>query len=302
MTLEQLRIFVAVAEREHVTRAAEALNLTQSATSAAIAALEARHGARLFERVGRGIRLTQAGRIFLPEARAVLARAASAERVLGDVADLSRGRLRIAASQTLATWWLPPLMVRFHDRHPGIALDLAQGNSDQVQREIEELQADLGFVEGGAGAPHLIDRPFGEDELYLVVAAHHPWAGRPPGPAGLARGVWIMREAGSGTRARMDAALAEMGIRPEKALEFPSNEAVRAAVLAGGGATLLSRLVVAADLGTGRLVRLNAPPVVRAFRLLRHPERHLTEAARAFLAMALPGPAHPGPRPPRGSS
>src|SRR3546814_10149610 len=74
MTLDQLRIFVAVAEREHVTQAARALNLTQSAVSAAIATLEDRHGAHLFDRVGRGIALTEAGRAFLPEARAVLAR------------------------------------------------------------------------------------------------------------------------------------------------------------------------------------------------------------------------------------
>ncbi len=75
MTLEQLRVFVAVAERQHVTRAAEALNLAQSAASAAIAALEARHGTKLFHRVGRGIALTEAGSLFLVEARAVLARA-----------------------------------------------------------------------------------------------------------------------------------------------------------------------------------------------------------------------------------
>ncbi len=79
MTLEQLRVFVAVAERQHMTRAAEALHLAQSAASAAIAALEVRHGAKLFHRVGRGIELTEAGTLFLVEARAVLARAASAE-------------------------------------------------------------------------------------------------------------------------------------------------------------------------------------------------------------------------------
>src|SRR3546814_5240325 len=92
MTLEQLRIFVAVAERQHVTRAAAALNVTQSAASAAIAALEARHDIRLFNRVGRGIELTEAGRRFLDEARAVLARAADAEQILADFGDMRRGR------------------------------------------------------------------------------------------------------------------------------------------------------------------------------------------------------------------
>ena len=98
MTLEQLRVFVAVAERQHVTRAAEALNLAQSAASAAIAALEARHGAKLFNRVGRGIALTEAGTLFLAEARAILARVEAAELVLSDLGGLLRGTLAIQAS------------------------------------------------------------------------------------------------------------------------------------------------------------------------------------------------------------
>jgi len=100
MTLEQLRIFVAVAEKQHVTRAASELNLTQSATSAAIAALEARYGIKLFDRVGRGIVLTRTGSDFLVEARAVLARAKDATQVLNDLAGLKRGSLSLAASHT----------------------------------------------------------------------------------------------------------------------------------------------------------------------------------------------------------
>lgn len=103
MTLEQLRVFVAVAERQHVTRAAEALNLAQSAVSAAIGTLEGRHGAKLFSRVGRGIELTEAGRLFLGEARAVLSRAESAELVLAELAGLKRGTLSLQASHTIAT-------------------------------------------------------------------------------------------------------------------------------------------------------------------------------------------------------
>ena len=132
MTLEQLRIFVAVAEREHVTRAAVDLNLTQSATSAAIAALEARYAIKLFNRIGRRIELTQAGRLFLVEARAVLARAATAETVLDDIAGLKRGSLRLAASQTVGNYWLPPLMHRYRASYPGIALALTIGNTETV--------------------------------------------------------------------------------------------------------------------------------------------------------------------------
>src|SRR5690242_17384260 len=102
MTLEQLRIFVAVAERQHVTRAAEALNIAQSAASAAVVAIEAGYGVRLFDRVGRGIELTEAGRRFLVEAQAVLARAAAAELTLAELGGLVRGSLSVHASQTIA--------------------------------------------------------------------------------------------------------------------------------------------------------------------------------------------------------
>jgi len=115
MTLEQLRIFIAVAERQHVTQAASQLNLTQSATSAAIAALETRYGIKLFDRIGRGIVLTQAGREFLGEARGVVARAKAAAQVLNDLAGLKRGLLNVAASQTVANYWLPPRIEAFRN-------------------------------------------------------------------------------------------------------------------------------------------------------------------------------------------
>eukprot|EP01031_Cornospumella_fuschlensis_P014640 gene14640-17887_t len=96
MTLDQLRIFVAVAERLHMTRAAEAMNVTQSAASAAIAALETQHDVRLFDRIGRGLALTEAGKAFLPEAKAVLSRATIATACLNDLSNLRRGTLAIA--------------------------------------------------------------------------------------------------------------------------------------------------------------------------------------------------------------
>src|SRR5262249_48385586 len=118
MTLEQLRVFVAVAERQHMTAAARALNVTQSAASAAIAALEARHDVKLFHRVGRGIVLTETGRLFLDEARGVLARAAAAELALDEMGGLKRGGLRVVASQTIAAYWLPPILAAFRKLHP----------------------------------------------------------------------------------------------------------------------------------------------------------------------------------------
>jgi DNA-binding transcriptional LysR family regulator len=286
MTLDQLRIFVAVAEREHVTQAARALNLTQSATSAAVTALESRYATRLFDRIGRRIALTEAGRLFLVEARAVLARAAAAERVLADLADLKRGALSLAASQTVASYWLPQVVERYRSRYPGIAIAQSIGNTEYVARRVRDGLADLGFAEGDIDEPALIATPVAEDELVLVVPKRHPWARRAPrAPDEIAAGPWVLREPGSGTRAIFEAALPRLGLAPRElkvALEVPSNEAVRAAVEAGTGVTAISRLVVANALKAGTLVGVKLTLPRRHFFMLRHRERYATKAAQAM--------------------
>jgi len=290
MTLEQLRIFVAVAEQEHLTRAARDLNLTQSATSAAVAALEARHGTKFFNRVGRRIELNEAGRLFLAEARAVLARAASAEAVLADLAGLKRGSLHLIASQTIANYWLPGVMHRYQARFPGIATRLTIGNTEQVAAAIHDGLADLGFIEGEIDDPALAVLPAADDEMALVVGAAHPWVQRDGIVAAdhLMAARWVLREHGSGTRAVFEDALRGFGFDPSQldvAMELPSNEAVRSAVIAGAGATVLSRVVTEAATAAGRLVEIPFPMPRRQFLSIRHKERHLTRAQAAFLAL-----------------
>ena len=168
MTLEQLRIFVAVAEREHLTEASRALNLTASAVSAAVAALEARYATPLFDRIGRRIHLTEAGRLFLIEARAVLARSHAAEAMLTDLAGLKRGRLALAASQTVAGYWLPHQMHHFQRQYPGIELDLRVGNTESVAAWVAENLADIGIVEGPVDNPLLKSEIVADDDMYWV--------------------------------------------------------------------------------------------------------------------------------------
>ena len=287
MTLEQLRIFVAVAARQHVTKGAADLNLTQSATSAAIAALEARYATRLFDRIGRRIELTEAGRLFLVEAKAVLAQAAAAEKVLVDLAGLAHGSLALVASQTIAGYWLPRQVQRFRARHPGISVAIAVGNTDFVAGQVRLGEADLGFAEGEVDDPALAVLPVARDEMVLVTPVTHPWTWRPPAaPEQLLAGLWVLREPGSGTRAVLEAHLASLGLPAERlnvALEYPSNEAVRAAVEAGSGVTVLSRRVAASAIRAGTLAEIAFPLPTRRFLALRHKERYRTRAAQAFL-------------------
>ncbi|WP_312736496.1 LysR family transcriptional regulator [Brevundimonas sp.] len=287
MTLERLRIFVAVAERDHVTAAARALNLTQSAVSNALAALEAEHQVRLFDRVGRGVALNATGRAFLPEAKAVLARAAAAEAALADMSALRRGRLAVFASQTIASYWLPRRLVAFHVAHPGIELDVQIGNTREVAQAVLNGDAEIGLVEGVVDAPALTQVQVGSDRLAVVVTPDHPWASAKRLSArDLIESSWVLREPGSGTRSSLEAALREAGVNPADlpvAMTLPANEAVLAAAEAGAGATALSESVARASVAAGRLVRAPFSLPERSFRLLRHSDRYRSRAGDAFV-------------------
>ncbi len=285
MTLEQLRIFAAVAEREHMTRAAEALHLTQSAVSAAIAGLEQHYRVKLFDRVGRGIMLTEAGRVLLAEARGTLARAASAEQAMADYAGLRHGKLAIHASQTIASYFLPPLLVRFQARYPGIEPCLAVGNTAQVARAVKDGAAEIGFVEGPLQDPALSVEAVAVDQMVIVVPPGHEWAdGAALTRENLTRTGWVFREAGSGTRDAFTQALG--GKVLPVTLTVPTNEAVRAAVEAGAGAAALSLLVCARSLAAGALARANFQLPARMFYAVRHKERYHPKGAAALLEMA----------------
>jgi DNA-binding transcriptional LysR family regulator len=282
MTLEQLRIFVGVAEREHVTAAARDLNVTQSAASAAIAALEERHDVKLFHRAGRGISLTDAGRIFLDEARAVLARAAAAQLALDEISGLKRGTLRMVASQTIAAYWLPPILAAYRLRYPSLAIELDIGNTEQAAARVLDGSAELGIVEGEVHDVSLNLRKIGQDRLVLVQAA--PLEG-PLDAKALTAARWVMREVGSGTRSTFDAAIRRFGINPAEldvALVLPSNESVRTATEAGAGIAALSGLVVAPALAAGTLHELPLDLGVRPFYWLCRKDRFRSGAACAL--------------------
>lgn len=292
MTFEQLSIFVAVAEREHLTQAALAIGLTPSAVSSSIRNLEAFYGVELFHRVGRRIELTYEGKVFLTEARATLARAKAAALVLSDLGGLQRGELTVCASQTIASYWLPPVLMRFKALHPGVDLKLTIGNTATVSRAVVEGLAEIGFIEGEIDEPALSVRRVAEDAILIVVGPRHPWAdGKPVAPEALETGsCWVMREQGSGTRSAFEAAIAGHGVAARDlrvVLELPSNEAVMSAAREGGCATVVSGAVAEPMLRQGLLVRANFSLPCRDFALLRHKERHRSRAAIVLEDLAL---------------
>jgi len=287
MTLEQLRIFVAAAELLSMTRAAEQLNLTQPAVSAAIAALEERYATRLFDRIGRRLALTEAGRLFMPQALAVLDRAALARQVLDDLSGLLKGEVRIAASQTVASFWLPARMARFVTATPHIQLKLFVGNTSQAAARVLNGEADLAFVEGDVEDDMLAVEPVGGDRIGLFVGLGHPLTERPCTREDLEAAAWVMRDQGSGTRDHVEAGLRQSGVRPENlrvVLELPSNEAALEAVEGGQLVTAVSELSAASRMGAGAVRQLDWPRSPRAFTMLSHRARTISRAVAAFKA------------------
>ncbi len=284
MTFEQLSIFVAVAEREHLTRTATALRLTPSAVSASIKALESFYAVALFDRVGRGIQLTREGRVLLREAKETLARVKATEAVLAELGNLKTGRLDVHASQTIANYWLPSRLLGFSRNYPGVDVNLTIGNTTTAAEAVLSGDAELGFIEGMLDEPALSTSIIATDRLVVVAAAGERFE---TGAEEIGNQPWIMREAGSGTRSVIEQALAEMGVDPARlriSLVLPSNEAVLSAVRGGNCVTALSEAIVAPFLENGQLRSLDVELPPRKFTLLRHKERHRTAPAREFEA------------------
>jgi DNA-binding transcriptional LysR family regulator len=288
MTLDQLRIFIEVAERGHVTRAAEALGMSQSATSAAVASLEACYQIKLFDRIGRGIRLTETGRIFLREARAVLDRAAMARSVLQELAGYPAGPVTIAASQTIATYWLPRRLAAFHAANPRVRLNVVIRNTNEVENAVVEGEANIGLVEGPTQHPALIRKQIDRDHIVLVIASDQPpLPVNALGRLDLRAINWVIREAGSGTRRGLEELALSEGLLLDDLnifLVLPSNEAVREAIVAGAGATIISRHVVASAIAAGKLAEIPIELPLREYALVRHRDRHATLAQQALVA------------------
>ena len=287
MTLDQLRIFVEVAERGHVTRAAEALRMSQSAASAAIAGLEAAYQIKLFDRIGRGIALTDTGRIFLREARAVLDRAAMARSVLQDLAGYPAGPVSIAASQTIATYWLPRRLAAFRAANLRVRLNVVIRNTHDVETAVVEGEVNVGLVEGPTAHPALTRQQIDQDHLVLVVAADQPPLPlNGSGQLDLRAITWVVREAGSGTRRGLEDLALHEGLSLDDlniSLVLPSNEAVREAIEAGAGATVISRHVVASAIAARTLTAIPVELPPREYALLLHRDRHATLAQRALV-------------------
>jgi DNA-binding transcriptional LysR family regulator len=254
LSSRELAAFAAAVETGSVQGASEALDLTQSATTKRIQALERRLGVTLLTRGRHGVRPTEEGMALYPEARRGLDALAQAEQA---VAGARAARpLRIAASHTIGEALLPTWLTAFRAELPGVHPQVDVVNSVGAIAAVREERADVGFVEGLEPLDGLDTKVVAHDRIVLVVAADHRWAHRRQvNPRELMKGRWISRESGSGMRAVATAALAEVGVELQPDLSLASLEGVKRS-LAAGGFALISELALEPDLTAGRLVAL----------------------------------------------
>jgi DNA-binding transcriptional LysR family regulator len=278
-----LAAFVTAVESGSVQGAADALSLTQSAATKRLQALERRVGRQLLERGAFGVRPTAAGGVLYPLAREALAVLERAELAVTspDGAPL----LRIHASRTIGETLLPQWLASFRAGAPPCRVSAAITNSEEVVHAVRSGAAEVGFIEGPAASMRgLRELVVAHDEIRVVVGAEHPWARRHAvAVRDLALEPFLAREAGSGTRALVNARLAEVGVELQPALELSSAESLKRAVLAGGFA-LLSERVVAAEIAAGVLAGLPVSGVElhRSLRAVSRARPALQDPARAF--------------------
>jgi DNA-binding transcriptional LysR family regulator len=249
--------------------------------------LEAELGSSLLHRLGSGVELTEAGRLVYRYAEQVFDLTAGLERSLAELAGLERGSLRLGASSTPGLYLLPPVIAHFGRDYPGLEVSFSISNSSQVVNEVLAGKLDLGFVGGFVEAAGLQKQPFGWDEVVLIAPPGHRLAEQANIPAvELVRERFIVRESGSGTNQVAEAALAELGLQPERVLEMPGCEAVKRMVVAGLGLSFVSRRAVDLELKQGLLAVLPGLRFSRELYAISRKDARLSPAALAFLAFA----------------
>jgi LysR family transcriptional regulator, low CO2-responsive transcriptional regulator len=291
ITLTQLTAFLAVIRGGSVTAAADELVVTQPSVSSALAALSRELGCELFERAGRGIRLTEAGSAFAPYAQEVLGLLENGRSAAREAGAAAARRLEIAAVTTAAESFVPGLMRTFTEEHPDVELTLAVGNREDVLERMLSHSADVAITGKPPGEGRLRAEPFMENEIVCITAPDDPAAGDGPVDAATLSGrAWLLREPGSGTRALGEQFLAEQGFAP-RTLTLGSNGAIKQAARAGLGVSLLSRAAVETELESGWLgeIRLADGPPKRSWFVVRSaagPVRPAVELFTRFVIQA----------------
>jgi DNA-binding transcriptional LysR family regulator len=285
VTFRQLRVFTEVARHLSFVRAAEQLHLTPPAVTMQVKELESAIDLPLFDREGRKVSLTTAGEYFLVYAKRLLATLKDADDAMARFRKLESGVLAIGMVST-AKYFVPQLLARFREEHPGVELKLqVGGNRDQLVAALQQGEVDLAIM--GRPPKEVATRaePFAAHPHVFVAPTGHPILaiGHPP-LAAVANYPLIVRETASGTRALMDRFFQDHRVEPRIAMEMPSNETIKQAVMAGMGLSFLSLHTIGLELKCGLLeiVHVENTPIVRTWNVVHMQSKLLSPAAEAL--------------------
>ncbi|WP_313201251.1 LysR family transcriptional regulator [Pseudomonas sp.] len=289
MTPEQLITFATVAEHGNISHAALALHLSQPAVSGQLKLLQEDFGEPLYQRAGRGVRLTAAGEQLLAHAQRLRDTFRQAQALCEAMRGLERGSLRIGASTTPASYLLPYLIADFHKRYPDVLVSTSHGNTAEIVAALDSV--DIALIEGPPGQ----DLPLGtqvtawrEDEIVAIVPSDHPLA-EAEGHTLASLGAYplVLRESGSGVRQIVERAFARYGVAMRVALEIAGVEGVKEAVRAGMGVGFVSAMSIRHEDGALRQVRIAPEPLVRRFSILLPHAATPSRAAARFMELCV---------------
>ncbi|MCX7840436.1 MAG: selenium metabolism-associated LysR family transcriptional regulator [Anaerolineae bacterium] len=286
--LRELRVFVAAAEEENFSAAARKLHLSQPAVSFQIQGLEQRLNVQLFQRNGRRITLTEAGRELLPLAREMVTLAARIEETMCAEQGIVKGNVVIGCSTSPGKYVLPHLIGAFRQKYPEAHFSVQVMTRQEVEEQLLAKQVHIGVLGLPAKSKDVECFPFFTDELILIAPVNHPWSARGIiTPKELPQADWILRENSAATRQTITAVLKEHGIQVDTwrvAMELGSVEAIEAAVEAGHGVSFVSRVAVQRGLKLGKIkaIRVKGLQVQRQIYLARNKLRTCTCAQLKF--------------------
>ena len=288
MTLRHMRIFQKIYETQSVTRAAEALHMTQPAVTRALQELEKYYGLRLFERLNRRLTVTEAGRRMYDYALHLTETFDTMEKSLRDWE--WQGVLRVGASVSLGCSLLPQLARTFQEEHPGVEVRVRIANGELLRRDLLENRLDLALLEGEENGADLMLTPFAAGEMALIVPPGHPLARA--GGATLAQAAaypLLLRETGSATRRFLDQLLMSRGLAVQPVWESASTQALLSAVREGLGITLVPWALARQTVLRGEAERcpVTDAELIRRRYVAWHPSKYVTGTMRAFVNLCM---------------
>lgn len=283
-TLKQLQVFLAVANYENVSHAADELAMSQSAASTALKELERRFDVKLFDRIGKRLQLNEQGIALRPRALALVSQAAELETSLVQHSEITL--LKVGATLTIGNYLAVEIMANFMQQHPAAKIDLNVENTAAIAAKVRNFELDIGLVEGELQEADLDVRQWRDDELALFCAPNHPLANNPRlSDADLLAARWIVREQGSGTRQAFDRAMTGILSKLDLRLELQHTEAIKRAVEKGLGIGCLSKITLQEAFERGTLVPLTAPHRnwLRKFYFILHRQKYLSNGVRSWM-------------------